>query len=45
MKAGKETAEGNDNFLKTASIKGHIVQVKYRIQDGIVKVSDAWIKK
>ena len=47
MKSGKESVVNKkDNvFLKTATIKGQTVQVRYIIQDGIVKVGDAWIKK
>jgi len=40
---GKEEIYGSA-LIKTCEVGGQIVQVTYKIIDGIIRISDAWIK-
>ena len=42
----QELYKGNkDVFIKTLKINGHIVQVTYRLVEGLIKISDGWVVK
>lgn len=42
---GTERAyKGGPAFIRTLNIKEEIVEVAYRIMEGIIKISDSWVK-
>lgn len=45
MDSGVQSQHSSGALLKSLTFGDYMVQVKYVVIDGLIKISDAWVKK